>query len=316
MACWRSWLLTGLWAVSSLCAASPWLWVTNQASNSVSVVDAAQGRVVDTIAVGHSPAGVVVVQNQQRVFISNPDSHDITVIDGISHAVIASLPVAGAAVGMAASADGQWLAAADWYRNEVVIFAVQTLKPQAVITVGHAPAGLAFDPAGSRLFVANRDDDRIGVINLWAKEASTVKEIAVGTHPFGLAISADGQWLYSANVMSNDVSVVSLAKNQEVARIPVGSSPYCIALDEEGGRAFVSNQHGDSVTVIDTRQHRPIATWPTGGYPEGLAYQRGQLWVVQWMDDNLALLDGADGHILRTIPLQKNPRGFGVMWQK
>jgi hypothetical protein len=34
------------------------------------------------------------------------------------------------------------------------------------------------------------------------------------------------------------------------------------------------------------------------------------------MDDNLAMLDTDNGRVLATMPLGKNPRGFGAMVQE
>jgi YVTN family beta-propeller protein len=43
-------------------------------------------------------------------------------------------------------------------------------------------------------------------------------------------ISPDGKYLYSANGPSNDVSVVDLATDKEVARVKAGASPWGLAI--------------------------------------------------------------------------------------
>jgi YVTN family beta-propeller protein len=56
---------------------------------------------------------------------------------------------------------------------------------------------------------------------------STIK---VGARPWGLGVSPDGKFLFAANGPSNDVSVVDLQTNLEVARIKAGSSPWGVAI--------------------------------------------------------------------------------------
>jgi YVTN family beta-propeller protein len=54
--------------------------------------------------------------------------------------------------------------------------------------------------------------------------------IKVGTRPWGIGFSPDGKYLFTANGPSNDVSVVDLAANQEIAKVKAGSSPWGIAI--------------------------------------------------------------------------------------
>ena len=48
------------------------------------------------------------------------------------------------------------------------------------------------------------------------------------------------------------------------------------------------------------------------GYPEGVAALDDKVYVVNWMDDNLSVLDAASGRLLHTVAAGRNPRGFGA----
>jgi YVTN family beta-propeller protein len=54
--------------------------------------------------------------------------------------------------------------------------------------------------------------------------------IKVGARPWGIEFSPDGRLLFSANGPSNDVSVVDLQTNKEVARVKAGGSPWGITV--------------------------------------------------------------------------------------
>jgi YVTN family beta-propeller protein len=45
-----------------------------------------------------------------------------------------------------------------------------------------------------------------------------------------MALSPDGKYLYTANGPSNDVSVVDLETNKEIARVGAGTSPWSVAV--------------------------------------------------------------------------------------
>jgi YVTN family beta-propeller protein len=45
-----------------------------------------------------------------------------------------------------------------------------------------------------------------------------------------MALSPDGKFLYTANGPSNDVSVVDLGANTEIARVKAGASPWSVTV--------------------------------------------------------------------------------------
>ena len=61
-------------------------------------------------------------------------------------------------------------------------------------------------------------------------DLTIARSINVNPQPGGIALSPDGKFLFSANGPSNDVSVVDLATNKEIARVKAGDSPWGIAI--------------------------------------------------------------------------------------
>src|SRR5215470_14536274 len=100
--------------------AEPFAYITNQGSHDVSVIDLAVLRVVATVPVGRSPAGVVASSRAGRVFVSNPDSKTISVLDMRAQQVIDTLPAGDGPVGIDAAPDGAQVYVADWYRNRLL----------------------------------------------------------------------------------------------------------------------------------------------------------------------------------------------------
>ena len=116
--------LACLFALSpaALVQAQPFAYITNQGSHDVSVIDLASQKVVATVPVGRSPAGVVASSRAGRVYVSNPDSKTISVIDMREQKVVGTLSAGDGPVGIDAAPDGSRLYAADWYRNRLLVF--------------------------------------------------------------------------------------------------------------------------------------------------------------------------------------------------
>jgi YVTN family beta-propeller protein len=61
-----------------------------------------------------------------------------------------------------------------------------------------------------------------------ANTYEVLNTIKVGKRPWGIALSPDGKFLFSANGPSDDVSVVDLATEKEIARVKSPGSPWGI----------------------------------------------------------------------------------------
>jgi YVTN family beta-propeller protein len=307
-------LCAALWGVQA--GAAPFAYITNQGSHDVSVIDLATQQVTATVPVGRSPAGVVASSRAGRVYVSNPDSKTISVIDMRQQRVVNTLPAGDGPVGIDISTDGRRLYVADWYRHQLLVFdaqAADAARPLAAIAVGHAPAGVAAHDDGATVFVAERDDDSVAVVDTGTRQVLARER--VGSHPFALLYDAPRQRLYALNVQSNDVSVLDMRNLRQpllMATVPVGKAPYGAALTQGGTRLYVTNQHDDSVSVLDTDALKVLNTLPGFGYPEGIAAYGDRVYVVNWMDDNVQVLDAASGRMLHSIDTGKNSRGFGA----
>jgi YVTN family beta-propeller protein len=200
---------------------------------------------------------------------------------------------------------------ADWYGQRLFVMTERdgTLLPDGEITVGASPSGIAVTPDGSKLYVANREADTVSVVDVAARREATV--IPVGQHPFGITLDAAAGRAYTANVTGDDVSVIDVAAGREIGRIPTGRRPYVIAL--AGGRGFVTDQYGGSVTAFDLATLKPITDIDVGDHPEGIeADEAGRVYVANWGDNTLSVLDSQTLKVLRTIPTGNGPRSFGT----
>jgi YVTN family beta-propeller protein len=134
----------------------------------------------------------------------------------------------------------------------------------------------------------------------------------VGQHPFALLLDGPRQRLYVLNVLSDTLSVIDTRSRQLIATLPTGKAPYGAVLADGGRLLYVSNQHDDSLSVFDADRLQPLRTLGGFGYPEGMAAWGGRVYVVNWMDDAVSVLDDRSGALLASIPVGRNPRGFGA----
>ena len=163
------------------------------------------------------------------------------------------------------------LTAADDPENSIVGF----------VKVGNKPVALAVGVGGALVYVANRNDDSVSVVDVSDPEAPVVlTEIPTGKKPQGAAILPDGSKLYVTNNKDNTVSVfeVQFAPTflDLIGTIPVGKKPTGIAVTKEGSvpggeSVYVANHKDGTVSVIEAATDEVIATIPVGKGPKGVA---------------------------------------------
>lgn len=147
------------------------------------------------ISVERHPTAMIFNSSRTRLYVANSDADSISVIDPQSNRVIETIPVrlaekalpGSSPEGLALSADGAKLYAADSHSNAV---AVISLSPSAQ----GRPSGSSIPPAHRRGIVANADDDDDKPTS---GRSTILGFIPSGQYPSALAI-ADG-YLFVAN---------------------------------------------------------------------------------------------------------------------
>src|SRR3990172_10426637 len=109
--CWKGWSLTALLFllladVSSVAAAGPMAYVTNEKSDDVTVIDTASNSVIRTIRVGKRPRGIEISPDGRRVYVSNGNSDSVSVVDAEVGKEVEAWPAGVDPEGLALSSDG------------------------------------------------------------------------------------------------------------------------------------------------------------------------------------------------------------------
>src|SRR5947207_11327675 len=93
-------------ALGGSAAAELRVFVTNEKSDNVTVIDAASGKVVKQIPVGKRPRGVAVSPDGKRVYVCNSNSDSVSVIDPAVLTVVQTAPAGQDPEGIAVNRTG------------------------------------------------------------------------------------------------------------------------------------------------------------------------------------------------------------------
>ena len=246
--------------------------------NSVQLLDAATGQLLDTRVVPAAWAGLAFA----------PDGHTLYASGG-QHNLVHCFRIEG-----------------------------QKLRPDSALVLGEkwpkqkiGVAGLAVDGRRQQLYAVTREDNSLYTFDL--KTRKMLRTLKLPAEAYGTLLSPDGTRLYISLWGGHAVAVYDPATQQLLPSIAVESHPNDLALTRDGRRLFVANANSNSVSVIDTRTGRVTETLntalfpasPAGSTPDGvvLSADDAQLFIANADNNCLAVFDVRD-------PAASRPLGF------
>ncbi|VAX30265.1 hypothetical protein MNBD_NITROSPIRAE03-1461 [hydrothermal vent metagenome] len=218
------------------------VYVTNEDSNNVSVINRQLGEVVATVRVGRRPRGIAagLRRDRLRVYVANSGSNSISVIDPTTNKVEQEIPIrfgsAPEGIAVARGPSGEDLIfVTDYASDTVSVVDAATYQEIDKVDVGNGPIAVAVDPPAETVtasrFLSLED---VNILRNYRERYFNV---------------------YVVNKDSRDVSVLRMdlqsGRLEEVARLSVEWSPVALAIDYQRGKVYVANYGSDRLSVID-----------------------------------------------------------------
>jgi uncharacterized repeat protein (TIGR01451 family) len=124
----------------------------------------------------------------------------------------------------------------------------------------------------------------------------TLSLLPEGDYPYDATMKPDGSEVWIPGASGDGVVVIDTTTNQITQRINVGEYAIGVAFRKDGAYAFVSNRDTEDVTVVDTATYAvvdtiPIPTYYLGAGNLALNPDSGDIYVVDWYDEHLFVLD-------------------------
>ncbi len=116
------------------------IYVTNDAEDTVTVIDAEAGRAVAKIPVGEAPHGIAITNNGRYVIVGNRGQTDVSVIDTGTRTVVKTREVGQRPEHLTATPDGRYLLVGrDTGANKLLLVDPTSFETLATIDLWKAP---------------------------------------------------------------------------------------------------------------------------------------------------------------------------------
>ncbi len=272
-------------------AGSNLVFVTNELSGDLSIVDGAAGRLLGTYPLGKRPRGIKLSPDGRTLYVA-----------------LSGSPIAPPGT------DESKLPPPDHSADGVGMFDLASRKLVGVVRGIANPEQLAVSRAGL-IYAGSEAASAVVILDPQARKA--VDSIAVGDEPEGVALSPDERFLYVALEGENKVAVIDVAGRRVIARVPVGGRPRSIAFSPDGARAYVTDELEGAVTEMDGRTHQVLRTFQAPGKgpkPMGVAVSPdgAKVYVTTGRAGTLVAIDTASGALAPPLTVGQRPWGVAI----
>ncbi len=319
------------------------VYVPEQLSASVQVIDPATLSVIATYPVARSPEHVVPSHDLKTLWVNSDAGNTLTSIDPTTGKVSGSIPVDDP-YNLYFTPDGSYALVMAEARRRIDVRDPQSMKlirstPVPCVGLNHADFTadlktlLVSCEFSGQLVVLDADANAVqSVIDLNAIQTpgatSPAQAMSMGgpksrlsmgasSMPQDVRLAPDGKSFLVADMLRNGVWVIDAATMKQTGFIQTGMGAHAVYPSRDAKSLYISNRDDASVTVIDAATLTPSAKWalPKGASPDmgGVTVDGSQLWLSGRYSSAVYVIDTKTGETIKTIPVKAGPHGL-LVW--
>lgn len=308
------------------------IYVTNERSGDLSIIDSATLEVIATVPLGKRPRGIHASPDGQTIYVAlsgspiagpgvdestlppaDKKADAIGVVDVRENKLVRLIPAGSDPEEFDLSKDGKLLYCSNEDVAQASILDIASGKVLATIPVGPEPEGVTTSPDGLHVFVTSEDAGTVAVIDTVAHK--TIKTIPVGNRPRDVAFLPDGLTAYVTRENDGVISIVDVLKHQPIQTIELGTAgeikPMAVILSPDATKAYVSSGRGKRVFIIDTATSMVTGSVEVGERPWGIALSPDGkfLFSANGPSNDVSVVDLARQLVIKKIKAGTGPWG-------
>ncbi len=263
------------------------VYTADQTSNTVSVIDPAENKLVGVIKLGDPVPGALSPLYKGQLLVH----------------------------GLGFSPDGKTLAVVSVGSNSVTLIDTATNKVKGTVYVGRSPHEPFFTPNGRELWVTVRGENYVSVID--PTQLKETKRIELANGPGMTMFGPDGKYAFVCSSFTPELAVVEVASHKIVKRL-VQVSPFSpnIAVTPENDEVWITLKDVGKVQIYSAKppfeQKAVLDTGPITNHVNFANNRNGKFAYVTIGGANevKAFRRGATPELVAAIPVGELPHGI------
>ncbi len=317
----RAFLLLSLFAASA--APAETIYVSNEESNVVHVVDGATLTEKAKIDIGQRPRGLALSPDGGTLYVAVSNDNRITAVDVASGRKIGHIPSGPDPETFAVSPDGRRLYIANEDDNLLSFVDAGARKIVSEVSVGGEPEGTAVSPDGRIVVQTSESASMAHVVD--AATGAVIDNLLVDTRPRYVAFTPDGKQFWVTSEVRGTLTAFDTATRKQLGKLDFAAAklvddsasdvfvqPVGIVFTRGGDRAFVALGRGKLVAEVDPESFRLVRTYPVGWRAWNLALSPDEkrLYTANGLTGDMSAIDIIANKPLGTVKLGGKPWGI------
>jgi YVTN family beta-propeller protein len=298
------------------------VYVPNHGAGTVSVIDPATFKVIDTYATGGGPQHVIPSWDLKTLYAANDEGgNSLTPIDPrTGKRAGPNLPVTDP-YNMYFTPDGSYAIVVEEANEKLTFrdphtFAVHDSTKVDCAGVDH----IDFSADGSYFLATCEFSGRLVKIDTASHAVLGYLDLGKNAMPQDIKLDPAGEIFYVADMTANGLEEVDGASMRQVGFLPTGPETHGLYPSRDGSVMYVSNRGGrtnqGSVSVVNFNSRTVVATWtiPAPSTPDmgGVSADGSTLWLSGRRNNEVYAFDTATGKLRARIPVGTEPHGLAV----
>jgi len=263
------------------------VYAADQTSNTVSVIDPAENKLLGVIRLGDPVPGALSPLYKGQLLVH----------------------------GLGYSPDSKTLAVVSVASNSVTLIDTATNKVKGIVYVGRSPHEPFFTPNGRELWVTVRGENYVSVID--PVRMKETRRIEVANGPGMTMFGPDGKYAFVCSSFTPELAVIDVASHKVVKRLPQ-VSPFSpnIAVTPENDEVWITLKDVGKVQIYSAKppfeQKSVLDTGPITNHVNFVNNRNGKFACVTIGGANEVKVfrRGATPELVATIPVGELPHGI------
>jgi YVTN family beta-propeller protein len=227
----------------------------------------------------------------------------------ISTQQVTCIPVGKSPIAMALNPRTHLIYIANHGSGTVSVIDEKTNRVAATIPVDSLPYSIAVDQLTNQIFVSSVYSNSLKIIDGASGSVRTMKAISADA----MSLNAEAGRLYLLGYESAELTVFNAA-DQALSKLPMGQMHlWAIGRNPATSTFYVTRIGSADVLAYNEKLHTSSII-KTGNYPCAIAIntKANRIYVVNYADQSLTVIDGKDNHVLATLSVGNHPQAVAV----
>ncbi|MEU0545469.1 YncE family protein [Nocardia sp. NPDC005978] len=301
----------------------PRVYVPNSESHTITVIDPATFRVVDSYPSGGiEPQHVVPSYDLQTLYANNDlpiGGGSLLPIDPRTGEPGTPIPVRDP-YNMYFTPDGRYALVVAEADRSLDFYDPHTWQLSHAIAVPDCGGvnHMDFTADGRTALVSCEFSGRMAVVDIAGMRLVRMIDLPQGRSgkPQDVKLSPDGRTFYVADMIANGIYVFDAATFENTAFVPTGHGAHGLYVTRDSRAMLITNRHAGSISVWDFAAGGLVRTWqlPGGGSPDmgNLSADGRVFWVSGRHHGEVYAIDVVEWKLLARIPVGRGAHGLTV----